>query len=311
MYLNKNVIKTVPANFDGRDFLIGDLHGCFDELMKLLNHVKFDENKDRLFSTGDLIDRGPKSYKALELLKKDWFFSVLGNHEDILLNKINQIKNDDIQSFSVEEINYIKELTDLIPYVYNMPLIIEMEHLLLGSIYIVHSEILPEHLTTFSSEKISSKEYERYFNAMKLYDFSNQIKLFIERYRNQEMPNDLRQKILWSRKIITSYYKENKENILNSDFSFIEKRSVKTKIKIFGGHNIVPFPMKIGQQYYLDTGAALGYSDKELSSYLFETLGHEFFTLSMADLYTGICYGCITSPKDRGKILKFEKSIYQ
>jgi serine/threonine protein phosphatase 1 len=73
-----------PANRVGRDFVIGDLHGCVDALRYLLREVVFDPARDRLFSVGDLVDRGMQSEAALALLDKPWFYAVLGNHEDTL-----------------------------------------------------------------------------------------------------------------------------------------------------------------------------------------------------------------------------------
>jgi hypothetical protein len=310
MYFSQKFIKKVNANFEGRDFLIGDLHGCFDELIKLLHFVKFDPSRDRLFSTGDLIDRGPKSYDCLALTKKEWFHPVLGNHEDLLMNKLKSIQNDDIKSFSIEDMNYINKLSNLTSEIIKMPLVIEIEHLLLSNVFITHSEILPEHIFNFKVDDIGSTEYDKVFNRLKTHDYSKEILKFFHGNKEKVISNDLKQKLLWSRKIINSFYKDNKNDILKRDFTFIEKNKIKQNMQLFCGHNVVPYPMKIGQQYYLDTGAALGYSNKDTGSSLFEAMGHEFFTLSMVELYTGACYGCITSPKDRGKILKFEKSIY-
>lgn len=73
------------VNDKGRDFIIGDLHGMYEELMIKMKEVDFDYNKDRLFSVGDLIDRGPDSLGCLELLKEPMFFAVLGNHEDMMV----------------------------------------------------------------------------------------------------------------------------------------------------------------------------------------------------------------------------------
>ncbi len=73
-----------PANRAGRDFIVGDLHGCVDALRFLLREVEFDPARDRLFSVGDLVDRGTQSEEALALLDKPWFHAVLGNHEDAL-----------------------------------------------------------------------------------------------------------------------------------------------------------------------------------------------------------------------------------
>ena len=77
------------TNLIGRDFVIGDIHGEYDQLMTCLNKIEFDKSKDRLFCVGDLIDRGPKSEKVLTLLKEDWIFSVLGNHEDMMIKSLN------------------------------------------------------------------------------------------------------------------------------------------------------------------------------------------------------------------------------
>ncbi|MCA7997113.1 metallophosphoesterase [Burkholderia metallica] len=73
-----------PANAAGRDFVVGDLHGCVDVLRALLHDVRFDPARDRLFSVGDLVDRGPASETALELLDRPWCHVVRGNHEEVL-----------------------------------------------------------------------------------------------------------------------------------------------------------------------------------------------------------------------------------
>lgn len=81
----KNPIKTFEANTEGRDFVIGDLHGAYTVLENLLKNLNFDKTKDRLFSVGDLVDRGPKSLKCLELLYEPWFHAVLANHEQMMV----------------------------------------------------------------------------------------------------------------------------------------------------------------------------------------------------------------------------------
>ncbi|MCO8589315.1 metallophosphoesterase [Burkholderia multivorans] len=72
------------TNLTGRDFVVGDLHGCVDALRALLHEVRFDPARDRLFSVGDLVDRGPASETALELLDRPWCHVVRGNHEEVL-----------------------------------------------------------------------------------------------------------------------------------------------------------------------------------------------------------------------------------
>lgn len=69
----------------GRTIIIGDVHGCIDELEALLRHVCL-EPRDRLVFAGDLVDRGPASVgvvrRTRELLARHpGSACVAGNHE--------------------------------------------------------------------------------------------------------------------------------------------------------------------------------------------------------------------------------------
>ena len=64
-------------------YAIGDIQGCFDELIVLLDKVNFQTDKDKLWICGDIINRGPKSLESL-----DFIYSIrencnitLGNHD--------------------------------------------------------------------------------------------------------------------------------------------------------------------------------------------------------------------------------------
>lgn len=85
MQTNQTVIKKFSINQHGRDFIVGDIHGCFDTLDSELNRLNFNSQTDRLFAVGDLIDRGPGSDKVLSWLNQTWFHSCLGNHEEMIL----------------------------------------------------------------------------------------------------------------------------------------------------------------------------------------------------------------------------------
>ena len=78
-------VLILPENIEGEDFVVGDLHGCYNRLMEMLKHHDFDFTKDRLFCVGDLVDRGENSMKCVELLDKPWFYSVMGNHEALAI----------------------------------------------------------------------------------------------------------------------------------------------------------------------------------------------------------------------------------
>jgi Calcineurin-like phosphoesterase len=72
-----------------RRIVVGDIHGCYDELMALMDKVGLTED-DQVFSVGDLITKGPKSREVLELFISDKRFStVIGNHDLILRRKWN------------------------------------------------------------------------------------------------------------------------------------------------------------------------------------------------------------------------------
>jgi serine/threonine protein phosphatase 1 len=78
-------VVQVPRNTKGRDFAVGDIHGHFTRLRKALETVQFSPEKgDRLFSVGDLVDRGPESEQCLEWLGYPWFYAIKGNHEELV-----------------------------------------------------------------------------------------------------------------------------------------------------------------------------------------------------------------------------------
>jgi serine/threonine protein phosphatase 1 len=89
-------VQRFEANKTGRDFVVGDIHGCVSEFRKLLEMVKFNLEADRVFATGDLIDRGPDSAGAAMLLAQPWFFSVMGNHELMMLESRAEPNNYDL-----------------------------------------------------------------------------------------------------------------------------------------------------------------------------------------------------------------------
>lgn len=68
-------------------WVVGDVQGCKKPLKRLLKRINFDWQKDRLWCTGDLVNRGPKCLKTLRYFHKhrDRVQIVLGNHDLHLL----------------------------------------------------------------------------------------------------------------------------------------------------------------------------------------------------------------------------------
>lgn len=77
-----------------RVVIVGDVHGCLDELRDLLSLVCLDREKDRLIFVGDVINKGPYSYEVLKWIAHDLRAEVvLGNHELKFLKGVNQDVN--------------------------------------------------------------------------------------------------------------------------------------------------------------------------------------------------------------------------
>ena len=83
---------SIYQRVNGADFrnvwVVGDLHGCYTNLMGRLDELKFDPAQDLLISVGDLVDRGSENVECLELIGMPWFRAVRGNHEQMMLDGV-------------------------------------------------------------------------------------------------------------------------------------------------------------------------------------------------------------------------------
>jgi serine/threonine protein phosphatase 1 len=92
------MIKRFAKNTVGHDFAVGDIHGCYSRLQEALETVGFCPRTDRLFSVGDLVDRGVESERVLDWLAKPWFHAVRGNHEDYAIRH-RQARSVDVDNY--------------------------------------------------------------------------------------------------------------------------------------------------------------------------------------------------------------------
>lgn len=78
-----------------KTFVIGDIHGCFQELKALIEKMAIKWGEDRLVFLGDYIDRGNEEHEVLELLQNlldqfgpDKIIPLMGNHEQMHLDSV-------------------------------------------------------------------------------------------------------------------------------------------------------------------------------------------------------------------------------
>jgi diadenosine tetraphosphatase ApaH/serine/threonine PP2A family protein phosphatase len=109
-----------------RTIVVGDIHGCYQELLDLLNKVKL-ANDDRVVAVGDLTVKGPSNLEVVELFRKDdRFSSVMGNHD---LAVVRRWRNEPIPLKKVQESAYLELAANeqCLHYLANLPLVLELD----------------------------------------------------------------------------------------------------------------------------------------------------------------------------------------
>ena len=74
--------RILHVPYKARTFVVGDVHGCAEELESLLERARFRSGRDSLVLCGDLIDRGPDPARVIEVARRHNAIAVLGNHEE-------------------------------------------------------------------------------------------------------------------------------------------------------------------------------------------------------------------------------------
>lgn len=255
-------IQTFEANQEGRDFVVGDLHGCIERLNQLLDHVEFDKTKDRLFSVGDLIDRGADSLECLKLLYEPWFHSVVANHEEMMVDAFRGgymgsfwLRNGGMWGSTALTAHHAaqrrkldptvearvpfddeRELLDLLPIVDELPYLITVKQKNGKRIHIIHAEFPP--VSKITDEDLANPHTVLDLAGEQAVDGGHMIwgrHLFYNFYRS-DLSN--------TKKIVRTCAYTFRNTIFNDKLSHI-----------ISGHTIVQRPLTILGQTNIDTCA--------------------------------------------------------
>lgn len=133
-------------------YAIGDIQGCYDPLQRLLERIRFDPAVDRLWLTGDLVNRGPKSLEVLRFVVKNQasIVSVLGNHDLYLLQRylgVVKAKNFD----TLQEVLRAPDAERLMDWLRRQPLVHKD-----GPYLMVHAGFLP----SWTAEEVTKRSEE-------------------------------------------------------------------------------------------------------------------------------------------------------
>ena len=89
-----------------RKVIVGDIHGCREEVLELLGSVRADWKKDMLIQMGDMVDRGPDPCGVLNVFREfkeemgERCVLVRGNHEQILMECTRDPEQKDLWSLN-------------------------------------------------------------------------------------------------------------------------------------------------------------------------------------------------------------------
>ena len=145
-------------------YAIGDVQGCYSELQNLLNEINFDERRDELWFTGDLVNKGPKSLQTLRFIKALGVNAkiTLGNHDLHLLAVAKNIQPL-LKKDTIQEILAADDVKELIDWLKSRPLLITDDNL---NFTMVHAGLPPQ--WSLENAKEFAKECELILQSEKI-----------------------------------------------------------------------------------------------------------------------------------------------
>lgn len=129
-----NVLRVVQTPAEGRLIFVGDIHGCYDELVELLARVA--PSDDVVVSVGDVVRKGPAAARCLDLWRERGYLAVRGNNEIKLLDRARPL----LRFFAREDRDVLRR-KDLLRYIASWPVVIDFPG---AGVSAVHGGFLPE-----------------------------------------------------------------------------------------------------------------------------------------------------------------------
>lgn len=130
-----------------RTIIIGDVHGHYDGLLKLIDLLALSE-VDHIYFLGDLVDRGPHSCQVVEFVRNQGYACLRGNHEELMIAACNRERQDYV-SFqlwascggqeTLESYESPDLLQDHIEWFRTLPTYLDLGHL-----WLVHAGVHPD-----------------------------------------------------------------------------------------------------------------------------------------------------------------------
>lgn len=142
-----NVLNALMATY-----AIGDVQGCYQPLKRLLRRVKYDPKVDRLWLTGDLVNRGPDSLDVLRwaIDQGDRLKIVLGNHDIHLIARYYGATTGKKRD-TLDDVLDAKDCGQLVEWLCQQPFLVrEGQHVM------VHAGLVPE-WTVAEAEQLATE----------------------------------------------------------------------------------------------------------------------------------------------------------
>lgn len=120
-------------------WIIGDIHGCFSALERLLDRIDFDPSADQIIQVGDLANKGPDSLEVLRWARGlgHRFRMVLGNHDLHLLARV--IGRRSRKEDTLDQVLEAPDREALVSWLSAQPLMLRVENTV-----IVHAGFMPQ-----------------------------------------------------------------------------------------------------------------------------------------------------------------------